>query len=68
MEDEGASAPGNVDISEIELIVGWLHVNIARLNRKNTCGNSFWSSLSVGKFLKREARRYSMLTKTWLPC
>ena len=28
MNDEGASAPGNVDISEIELIVGWLHVNI----------------------------------------
>ena len=34
MNDEGASAPGNVDIGEIELIVGWSHVNIARLNRK----------------------------------
>ena len=34
MDDEGASAPGNVDISDIELIVGWLHVNIARLNGK----------------------------------
>ena len=35
MDEEGASTPGNVDISEIELIVGWLHVNIARLNGKN---------------------------------
>ena len=56
MDDEGASAPSNVDISEIELIVGWLHVNIARLNGKNICGNRFWSTLSVGKILKREAR------------
>ena len=34
MDDEGASAPGNVDISETELIVGWLHVNIARKQKK----------------------------------
>ena len=56
MDDEGASAPGNVDISEIELIVGWLHVNIATLNGKSICGNRFWSTLCVGKILKREAR------------
>ena len=56
MDDEGASAPGNVDISEIELIVGWLHVNIARPNGKNICGNRCWNTLSVGKILKREAR------------
>ena len=56
MDDEGASAPGNVDISEIELIVGWLHVNIAGLNGKKYLGNRFWRTLSVGKILKREAR------------
>ena len=56
MDDEGASSPGNVDISEIELIVGWLHVNIARLNGKKICGDRFWSTFSVGKILKREAR------------
>ena len=34
MDDEGASAPGNVDISEIELIVGWLHVKYNKPKRK----------------------------------
>ena len=42
MDDKDANAPGNVDISEIELIVGWLHVNIARLNGKNICGNRLY--------------------------
>ena len=34
MDDEGVSTPGNVDISEIELIVGWLHVNFSKAERK----------------------------------
>ena len=63
MDDEGASTPGNVDISEIELILGWLHVNFSKAERKKIFSETdctkiylIWSSLSFGKILKREAR------------
>ena len=54
MDDEGASTPGNVDTSEIELIVGWLHINFSKAERKKIFSETdctkiylIWSNLSI---------------------